>query len=115
MAGMSPRTLLRLTILIMIVAAGAAPAATPGDSVIGFLNHTIDWYRRIQAIDPSSGDSQDLLLRATVRDSARQATRLALQFAHGEASILEAQPTTAPTTAVAANRNMAKVLATINA
>lgn len=85
---------------------GAADSAAAQDkpgssqSVLRFLNETIDWYHRVEAIDPSLNGSQELLLRSNVRNNAQQATKLAFQFARGQAAILESQ--TAATAPVAA-------------
>lgn len=82
-------------------AAGAAPATTApltGNAVLEYLNATIDWYRRVESLDAPPVNSQELLLRATVREDARQAVRLALRFARAQAAILEASPATAPAT-----------------
>ena len=92
--------------LSAVAFAGSPPASQPvtGDGVLHFLNETIDWYHRVDALDTaSSRQSQELLLRASVRDDATQAVRLGLAFAKAAAATLEpAGATTLPTTQASA-------------
>src|SRR2546423_1638739 len=91
--------ILLVVLHITRIACAAAPASQPAASasdVLAFLNQTIDWYHRVETIDPSPGTSQELLLRSNVRDNARQATRLATQFARAEAAMLDAGAATRP-------------------
>src|SRR2546423_14138235 len=80
-----------------VAAATSSPSAAPvppppqisGDAVLAHLNRTIDWYHRVEALDASGANSQELLLRANVRDNAREVVRLGLQFARAQAALLE--------------------------
>jgi ABC-type glycerol-3-phosphate transport system permease component len=84
---------LSLCISICVTCARAAthPATGPvtSNDVVEFLNHTIDWYHRIEAVDATQAHSHELLLRANVRDNAKQVVKLGLQFGRAEAVILD--------------------------
>ncbi len=71
--------------------AAKAPASAPAtaNDVLEYLNHSIDWYHRIEAVDPAQAHSQELLLRANVCDNAKQVVKLGLQFARAEAAMLD--------------------------
>ena len=73
---------------------GSVPPPGSSDAVLHFLNQTIDWYHQVQSIDPSLTSSQELLLRSNVRENARQATKLAFQFARERRALIESSPTT---------------------
>src|SRR2546423_14946948 len=112
-----------------VAAATSSPSAAPvppppqisGDAVLAHLNRTIDWYHRVEALDASGANSQELLLRANVRDNAREVVRLGLQFARAQAALLEssaaasaasaAAPRPASGAAPARGRNIAQVAA----
>jgi small-conductance mechanosensitive channel len=51
----------------------------------------IDWYRRVNALDQTPVNSQDLLYRESARSGARQVLKLAFDFARAEAALTEAQ------------------------
>lgn len=75
-----------------MAAVAAAPAATPDEQILKYLDQTLDWYRRVTAIDDPASRSSEVILRSTVRQSARQTLRLGFQFARAEAEILTAAP-----------------------
>ncbi|HEX3356777.1 MAG TPA: mechanosensitive ion channel family protein [Tepidisphaeraceae bacterium] len=69
-----------------ILAAPAASQPSPAD-VLNYLNETIDWYRQVQSLEQTPGDSQELLLRSTVVQNARQTLQLAFRYAHGQSAL----------------------------
>jgi small-conductance mechanosensitive channel len=71
--------------------AASHPTSAPiaSKDVLEYLNHSIDWYHRIEAVDPTLTHSQELLLRGNVRDNAKQVVKLGLQFARAEAAMLD--------------------------
>ncbi|HSV16544.1 MAG TPA: hypothetical protein VLI90_19935, partial [Tepidisphaeraceae bacterium] len=94
-----PLRAILITTLLAALAAAAPPASQPltGDAVLQHLDSTIDWYRRVTAFGQSPVNSQELLLRESARQNARQAVRLALDFGRAEASLLESsQASTTP-------------------
>src|ERR1051326_6169460 len=72
-----------------VVDSASQPAPVAGTEIVRFLNGTIDWYHRVESVDPASENSEELVRRANVRDDARQATRLGLAFARAEAGMIE--------------------------
>jgi small-conductance mechanosensitive channel len=85
---------------------GAAPASTQSSpaEVLNYLNETIDWYRHIQSLEQTPGDSQELLLRSAVLDNAKQALQLGFRYARGEAalmSLVSSSPTTSRGSSIA--------------
>ena len=54
----------------------AASTQQSNADVLAFLNETVDWYRRLEGLVPSTGDSQELLLRSTVMQDARQIVQM---------------------------------------
>src|SRR3954466_6970738 len=80
-----------LVVCAVMTAATSAPPPVPpppqisGDAVLADLNQTIDWYHRVEAVDASGANSQELLLRSNVRENAREVVRLGLQFARAQA------------------------------
>lgn len=84
--------------VLALAARGASPASPAGDAS-KHINQTSAWYRQVLYIDQSPTSAQDVLYRDTVREQARQALRLSLDYARAEAALLNATPAaTAPTT-----------------
>lgn len=87
--------------------AAKAPTSAPitsGD-VLEFLNHTIDWYHRVEAVDPTAAHSQELLVRANVRDNAKQIVKLGLQFGRAEAAMIDSAAASGATSTTNASVN----------
>jgi small-conductance mechanosensitive channel len=94
---------------LLVPCATAAPPPPPasqavtGDAVLQYLDQVIDWYRQVIALDQSPLNSQELLLRESVRQNAKQVVRLSFDFARAQATLLDAQSSkAAPSTAAAA-------------
>src|SRR4051794_6792763 len=106
--------ILLVVVFAVVAAATPAPPSVPpppqisADAVLADLNQTIDWYHRVEAIDASGANSQELLLRSNVRENAREVVRLGLQFARAQAVLLEtsaaATAGTRPATAASGGR-----------
>ncbi len=77
-----------------ILAAPASTQSSPAE-VLQYLNETIDWYRQVQSLEQTPGDSQELLLRSAVLDNARQVLQLAFKYARAQAALIG--PTGSPT------------------
>src|SRR2546421_12036127 len=99
--------------LFILAVAGdlhAAPIATThpsGDAIVQYLDQTIDWYRRVQSLEQSTGQSRELLLRSTLMQNARQVVRLTFRFARAEVAIMDAESQAATTSQT--NSRAAKV------
>jgi small-conductance mechanosensitive channel len=104
--------------LCVLSVVGVAGAADPAAAILDYLNRVIDWHREIMALGLKPLDSQDVVLRETVRQNARQVLRLGFAIARAQASALDnsARPaTTAPTTSTGGtadrSRNVAAIMA----
>jgi small-conductance mechanosensitive channel len=72
--------------------AGAPPPPpSPAEELLGFLNQTVDWYRQVSTLDQTALDSQELLYRDAAEQNARQALRLAFDYARAQARLLTEQ------------------------
>ena len=60
-------------------------------SVIGYLNQSIDWYRQLAIEEQVGTDASDMLVLNDDRQTANQILRLAFDFAHAEAQRLAGQ------------------------
>jgi small-conductance mechanosensitive channel len=91
-----------VAIATILLFGGAAfadpPPAAPGHNVIDFLEQTVDWYRRVSALDENAVTTQELLYRDAARQHARDAVRLAFQFARADAAMLSDQEKVSSTT-----------------
>jgi hypothetical protein len=76
---------------VLVLGAQTAAATVDGETVLKYLDRTIDWYHQIVELDQTPVDSQELLYRESARSSAQQALKLAFDFARAEAAILERQ------------------------
>src|SRR5437588_1478652 len=65
-----------------------APPAGHGDEILQYLNQTIDWYRRVAAVDQQPVTSEEVVYRETVRETSRQALQLAFGYAKAGAALL---------------------------
>ncbi|HYE17057.1 MAG TPA: mechanosensitive ion channel family protein [Tepidisphaeraceae bacterium] len=71
----------------------AAPAQQPSrpqvdPELVGFLDRTADWYRRVSSVGQGQVRANELTYRDTVTRSARQAMRLGLQFGRARVDVL---------------------------
>jgi small-conductance mechanosensitive channel len=99
-------------IVVAFVAAGAA--SDPAASILDYLNPTIDWHREIMALGLKPIDSQDVVLRETVRQNARQVLQLGFAIARAQAPALDntARPAGGSTTTPTGTTNrLAAILA----
>ena len=99
----SLRMLIAMTSLMVSAFCGmlsAQPAPQVGDrpsdtvaaqDVIGYLNQTIDWYRRLAAEEQAATDSNDALFLGENKQLANQIMRLSFDFAKAQAQLLSAQ------------------------
>ncbi|MBV8781027.1 MAG: mechanosensitive ion channel [Phycisphaerae bacterium] len=62
--------------------------ATTGEKLLQYLDHSVDWYQQINAIDPTPINAQEYLFRESVRESARQALARGFLFARMQAALL---------------------------
>jgi small-conductance mechanosensitive channel len=88
--------LLIVLIAALVLGAASAPAPSAGDAVLAFLDQTIDWYRQVSAVAQTPVNSQELVLRETVRSDARQVVHLGFDFARAEAAAFAADPAKTP-------------------
>lgn len=100
----------------LCVAASVAPVAgapDPAASILDYLNRTIDWHREIQGLGLHPLNSQDVVLRETVRQNARQVLQLGFAIARAQTPELDngSHPTTGPAAASPSAR-VAAILAT---
>ncbi len=99
-------SLIAVGLCICLDRIGAAPASTQSSpaEVLTYLNETIDWYRHIQSLEQTPGDSQELLLRSAVLDNAKQALQLGFRYARGQAALMKlvsGSPTTSRGSSIA--------------
>lgn len=71
-------------------AASAQTKPSPGQAVLDELNQTINWYRRVTALDQSSITPQEVLSRDTVRQNARQILHQSFVYARAQAAAINA-------------------------
>ncbi len=64
-------------------------SADPGDALIGFLNQSIDWYRRVQLPGQLSTDPADSIYTAYNRNASVQAISLIFDFAREQAQQIQ--------------------------
>ena len=87
----------------LALGAGGGAASLTGDTVLKYLDRMIDSYHRISALDQTPVNSQELLYRDSVRANARQALKLAFDFARAQAAILESQTKQSPNSTASPN------------
>ena len=63
-------------------------AGITSKDVIGHLNQTITWYRRVAEVDQSSTAPENLLLQNNVHGTAKQVLKLAFDYARAQANLL---------------------------
>ena len=111
-------------LLLLLPQAKAASPANPGDDLIHYLERTIEWQRQLTSLDQTPISSQDVVLRESVQQSARQAVQLGFAAARAQAAIISfASPTSAPATgkaktlaqaAAASNQRIAQLQAQLD-
>ncbi len=77
-------------------AASAQTKPNPGQAVLDELNQTIDWYRRVTALDQSSITPPEVLFRDSVRQNARQILHQSFVYARAEAAAINANAGATP-------------------
>jgi small-conductance mechanosensitive channel len=93
----------------------AAAPQDPGEPVLQYLNDTIEWYRRVAAIDQSTVNTDEILFRDTIRQNSAQALRLGFAYARGKAALLEREAAAASQPSDSAStrsKNLAQATAT---
>jgi small-conductance mechanosensitive channel len=65
-----------------------APPPILPDQVIGYIRHTLDWYRGMQSLEARPRFSQDVDARSRLQRAALDAVRLAFGFGHAAAADL---------------------------
>lgn len=95
---------------------GAGVATTgpvKGEEVLGYLDHLIDWYRRVEGAGSQGESSQEAIMREGVRGNARKVVELGFDFARAEAGMVESSgAATRPAAAVQKGKNLAQVTTT---
>jgi len=71
-------------------AASAQTKPNPGQAVLDELNQTIDWYRRVTALDQSSITPPEVLFRDSIRQNARQILHQSFVYARAQAAAINA-------------------------
>src|SRR6185437_714710 len=71
-------------------AASAQTKPNPGQAVLDELNQTIDWYRRVTALDQSSITPPEVLFRDSIRQNARQILHQSFVYACAQAAAINA-------------------------
>jgi small-conductance mechanosensitive channel len=66
-----------------------APPDDPGNALIGFLNQSVDWYRRVQIPGQLTTDPSDSIYTNYNRSSSLQAISLIFDFARAEAKQIQ--------------------------
>jgi small-conductance mechanosensitive channel len=95
----------------LLLGSGSANWIGGGD-VIKYLDWSIDWYQGVRALNQTAVDSQEMLYRDGANENARQAMKLAFDFARAQAAIIENQgPQAASTSAPAVTAAHLKQLA----
>ncbi|HVX65247.1 MAG TPA: mechanosensitive ion channel domain-containing protein [Bryobacteraceae bacterium] len=87
-------SLVRRLLPAVFLAAALAPAQEPvtDDEVIEYVGHVIAWYRDAAAATQGRTGSREALYRDSVRKSASQTLRSALQFARAQAALPSGGP-----------------------
>ena len=87
--------LLRVTALPAIA---ATPPPAPDATVLDFLDHTIEWYRRVTAAAHGAVHPDEILFRDAVLSDADKTLHLAFDYAKAQAGWLatQASPAAAP-------------------
>lgn len=103
-------------VLLASVVVGAGPATSTtgpvkGDEMLAYLDHVIDWYRRVDLAGKDEESSQAAVLQEGVRVNARKVVSLGFDFARAEAAMIEASaPVTQPVSG-SKGKNLAQVAA----
>ncbi len=88
------RHIVAMILISLLLAASVVAAPTdppppkPEHEILQFLDQTIDWYRRVSALDENAVRSAEVLFRDAARQHAREAVRFAFDFARAYASML---------------------------
>jgi small-conductance mechanosensitive channel len=87
-------TIRRIALLALFLAAAlwaclAQTSSDPGDALIGFLNQSIDWYRRVELPGQLSTDPADSIYTAYNRNASVQAISLIFDFAREQAQQIQ--------------------------
>jgi len=91
----------------------AAPPQDAGQNLVQFLNWNIDWYRHMQAGDPSPLNAQDLMFRDGVRASSLQAMKLSFDYARAQIPLVENSTTRPAPAQKGGSKNLAQSQAAI--
>jgi len=83
-------TLVASLCVLAMIAQAATPPADPGDEVLKFLDHTIDWYRRNTSFCQTPANTDEVLFRDSVQKSSLQVVCQAFDYAYAEAAMLSA-------------------------
>jgi small-conductance mechanosensitive channel len=81
--------LLAATLCVCITPVVQAQSEDPSDVLIGFLNQSIDWYRRIQLPGQLSTDPSDSIYTAYDRSASLQTISLIFDFARAQAQQIQ--------------------------
>ncbi len=108
----------RLIVLFTLLIASAlgfcvAQNQDAGDTLIAFLNQSIDWYRRVQVPGQIAIDPADSIYTSYNRSSSVQAISLIFEFARTQAAEIQLahpQDAAAPTDSTQASRNLPQLV-----
>ena len=67
-----------------------AAASNTSDDVLHFLDHTIEWYRRLSELNQTQVNPEEVVFRDSVRKNSTDSLKLAFQFAIAQAKALAA-------------------------
>jgi small-conductance mechanosensitive channel len=85
----------RITLFALVLAAALcaciaqAQPAGPGDELLGFLNQSIEWYRRVQLPGQLSSNPAESIYIAYNRNASLQAISLIFEFAYAQAQQIQ--------------------------
>src|SRR5437773_2368690 len=101
------RALLRWFVFVWILGSSVGTTGVPapqisGDEVLQSLERTVDWYRRVSALNQAAENAQEMTLRNALRHASQQALHLGFDFARAEAAMLGNEPSVTPATGPAA-------------
>ncbi len=69
----------------------APPAENSPDAIVQFLEHTVEWYRRLDVERQMATEPGDVLLVNEAQQTANQIVQLAFTFARAQAELVEQQ------------------------
>ena len=100
-----------LATAVLSVRAWAAAASDPGQDVIHYLQHVIDWYKAVDAFARGPVTPEEVLSQEAVEGSSRKALQLAFEFGDQDAKLLASTPQAAASSPGSQNDHLAQIAA----